>query len=796
MKSDGWLQDLRIAVRSLAKQKAWTAVAIVTLALGSGANTALFTIVNAALLRPLPYPDSDRIVSVSEMDKGVDHGTVPVPTFSEWGRTARSFSALAAYTWTSAVLGSVDAPEVVDGARVSASYFRVLGLNPRRGRVFTAEEDRPGSPEVVVLSDQLWRRSFATDSAIVGKTIVLDGTSSVVIGVMPASFTTARRAQFWTPLRLATSGNSAGGIRYYTIIARLQPGITVATARDELAAIDRRLDLEKPANARGWTPVVMTLHDRRFGDNRPALLLLFGAVGVLLLIACANVSSLLLARAVRRRREFAVRIAVGATRGRLVRYLVCESLVLSLAGGLLGLGVAIAAVHYFVSIGPASITNIENIRADGAVLLFTFAVSVVTGFAFGLVPALDAGRGDLAPALASGSARATHTAPQNHLRRALVVGELATALVLLTGAGLLTNSFARAIAVDPGFRPQRLLAATLDLPRSRYGVDRAGAFYNEMLARVRALPGVESAALAAGRPPASRRMSFTTKENGKWSPRIDVTAVGDGYVETIGATLLLGRAFNTTDGPNAPPVAMINETMARVMFPGRNALEQRIKLGDPPRDVVIVGVMRDMVPLGAESDPAPFVFLPVSQDGAIRSMTILARSAGTPELLENPIRQIVRSLDAAQPAPTFTTMEDALSDAVAPLHFTFVLLGIFASVAAILAAVGLYGVMAYLVDDRTREIGIRVALGADRSQVIRIVVGNGMTLTLIGLVVGVALSLGAVRLLRTMLYGVSMYDPWTFAAGAVVLALAGFLACYLPARRATRLDPMVALRAE
>jgi putative ABC transport system permease protein len=795
MTIDGWLQDLRIAVRSLAKQKAWTAVALVTLALGSGANTALFTIVNAALLRPLPYPDSNRIVSVSETDKGVDHGTVPVPTFSEWEKTARSFSALAAYTSTSVVLGSVDVPETVDGARVSASYFRVFGLNPTRGRVFTAEEDRPGGPEVVVLSDQLWRRSFAADPAIVGKTIALDGTSAEVIGVMPASFTTARRAQFWTPLRLATSGTSPGVIRYYTIVARLQPGITIAAARDELAAIDRRLDLEKPANARGWTPVVMTLHDRRFGDNRAALLLLFGAVGVLVLIACANVSGLLLARAVRRQREFAVRIAMGATRGRLVRHLVCESLVLALAGGLLGLGVAIAAVQYFVSIGPAWIANVENIRVDGAVLLFTFAVSVVTGLAFGLVPAMDAGRGDLAPALAGGNARTTHTARQNYLRRALVVAELATALMLLTGAGLLTNSFARAIAVDPGFRPQRLLAATLDLPRSRYAVDRAGVFYSEMLARVRALPAVESAALAAGRPPASRRMSFTTSVDGKESPRIDVTAVGDGYVETIGATLVAGRAFSTADGPSVPPVAMINETMARVIFPGQNPLEQRIKMGGTPEGVAIVGVMRDMIQRGAESGPAPFVFLPVSQDGASRSMTILARSADAPELLENPIREIVRSLDAAQPAPAFTTMEDALSDAVAPLHFTFVLLGIFASVAAILAVVGLYGVMAYLVDDRTREIGIRVALGADRSQVIRIVVGNGMTLVLIGLAAGFVVSLAAVRLLRTMLYGVSMYDPWTFAAGAAVLALAAFFACYLPARRATRLDPMAALRA-
>jgi len=791
---DGWLQDLRIAIRSLASQKAWTAVAIVTLALGSGANTALFTIVNAALLRPLPYPHSDRIVSVSEVDKGVDHGAVPVPTFSEWRRAARAFSAVAAYTSTSAVLGSADGPQVINGSRVSADYFTVFGVTPSRGRVFTADEDRPGDPDVVVLSEQLWRRSFGADAGIVGRTVVLDGTPATVIGVMPASFTTAYQAQFWTPLRIAPAGSGTARY-YYTIVARLQAGISVAAAQNELAAIDRRLDVDKPADERGWTPVVMTLHDKRFGANREALLLLFGAVGVLLLIACANVSSLLLARAARRQREFAVRIAVGASRGALVRYLVCESLVLSLAGGLLGLGVAAASVRYVIAVGPASIARIENIGVDGTVLLFTFAVAVVTGFAFGLVPAIDAGRGDLVAALTRANARATHTARQNRRRHALVVAELATSLVLLTGAGLLANSLVRAMSVDPGFRPERLLAATLDLPRSRYGGGRAAPFYDQLLARVRAMPGVESAALAGGPPPASRHMSFTTNENGRESPRIDVAAVGDGYVETIGATLVAGRAFSADDGAGAP-VAMINATMARVLFAGKNPLEERLTMPGTPQGVAIVGVIQNMRPLGAASDPGPFVFLPVRQDGAGTRMTVLARASGTPELLEGPIRQIVWSLDPAQPAPTFTTMEDALADTVAPLHFSVVLLGIFASLAAVLAAVGLYGVMAYLVQDRTRELGIRVALGADRSHVVRIVVRKGMTLASIGLVAGFGASLATVRILRTMLYGVSMYDPWTFAAGATVLMLAALFACYLPARRATRLDPAVALRSE
>ena len=514
--------------------------------------------------------------------------------------------------------------------------------------MFTADEDRPGAPGIVVLSDQLWRRSFGADSAIVGKTVVLDGAPSIVIGVMPASFTTARQAQFWAPLRLAPSVAGSNAIRYYSIVARLRPRVTIAAARNELAAIDR---LRHETGARGWMPVVVSLHDRRFGENRSTLLLLFGAVGVLLLIACANVSSLLLARAARRQREFAVRIAVGATRLRLVRYLICENLLLTLAGGLVGLGVAFAAVRYFVSIGPASIAKVENIHVDGSVLLFTFAVAVVTGFAFGLVPAIDAGEAISRRRCrfgASDTHRAAESlAPRTRRRR---VGD---GPGVGDGAGLLTNSFVRAMAVDPGFRPQRLLAVSLDLPRSRYTGDRAGAFYNEMLTRVRTLPGVESAALAAGLPPSSRRMSFPTSENGKDSPRIDVSVVGDGYVETIGATLVAGRSFTAADGANAPPVAMINSTMARVMFSGRNPLEQRIAVAGTR--AAIVGVIRDMVQLGATSESAPFVFLPVSQDGAGGRMTILVRAAGVPELLENSIRQTVPSLDAAQPPPTFKT---------------------------------------------------------------------------------------------------------------------------------------------
>jgi putative ABC transport system permease protein len=791
---DGLAQDLKLAVRSLARQKAWTSVAVLTLALGIGANSALFTIINAVLLRPLPYPSSSQIVSISESDKGVDHGTVPAPTFLEWRRSAQSFIALSASGYTSAVLRGAEGPEAVDGATVTASYFTVMGTSPSRGRVFSADEDRPGGPSVVVLSDQLWRRAFAADSTIIGKTISLDGTPATVIGIMPASFTTSRRAQYWMPLQLIVKPGQ-NFTRYYSILGRLRPSASIAAARSELEAVNRRLDVDREPDRRGWKPIVMTLHERRFGDTRPALLILLGAVGVLLLIACANVSNLLLARAARRQREFAVRLALGASRMRLLRYVVCESVVLSLAGGVLGLIIPLISVRYFVHMAPPTIANVESIHVNGAVLAFTFAIAVITGLVFGILPASGIGLGRLAESLSAGSTRTTSSAGQNRLRRGLVVLELATALVLLTGAGLLTRSFFRVISIDPGFRPERLVAATVELPDSRYDEKRAASFYDQLLERVRGLPGVESAALSGGLPPSGRRMSYSTREKGKpESPRIDVAAVGPKYVETIGGRLVAGRSFTPADREGAPRVAMINATMARVMYPRIDPLTQRLVVGGDT--AAIVGVMNDLVRRGEEAATSPYVFLPLAQDGTGRSLTVLIRTSGAPEALATPIRQIVNALDPNQPAPTFTTLEAELSQAVAPRRFSFVLLAIFASLAATLAAIGLYGVMAYLVEDRTREIGIRVALGADATQVVRLVVGHGMSLTIIGIVAGLAGSIGAVRLLRTMLYQVSIYDPWTFAVGAVLLGVVALVACYLPARRATRVDPVIALRAE
>jgi len=797
---DGLAQDFKLALRSLSRQRAWTTVAVATLALGIGANSAAFTIINAVLLRPLPYPDSRRIVSISESDKGVDHGTVAATTFVEWRRGARSLEAISASGYTSAVLPTVNGPENVDGSTVTASYFAVMGTPPMRGRVFSADEDRPGSPSVVVLSEQLWRRAFGADARIVGTSVTLDSAPATVIGIMPAAFTTSRRAQFWLPLRLTIASEQPRRTtvtRYYTILGRVRRESSVAAARTELTAINRALDANLPANRRGWMPVVMTVHERRFGDSRPALLLLLASVSVLLLIACANVSNLLLARTARRQRELAVRLALGASRGRVVRYLACESVVLALAGGILGLTIPIASVGYFVRVSPGSIANAENVHVDGTVLAFTLAVAVVTGLIFGILPASGIGLRTLAGSLSTSSARATHSVFQNHVRRGLVILELATALVLLTGAGLLTRSFLRVISIDPGYRPDGVLAARVDLPRSRYGAERAGIFFNEVLARVRGLPGVESAALGSGLPPAARYMSFSTvTKDGKESPRIDVSSVGSGYFETIGNKVVAGRSFTSGDRAGAPPVAVINETMARVMYSGVDPLTQRIRIGGSKEDIAIVGVARDMVRRGQDSELSPFVFLPIDQEGGHTSLTILLRTASNPEAFEAPIRRIIGALDAAQPMPTFTTLNAALAESVAPRRYSFVLLAVFAGLAATLAAIGLYGVISYLIEERTREIGIRVALGADAAQVVRLVVGNGMSLALMGVVAGFAGSIATVRVLRTMLYQMSVYDPSSFVVAAALLVAVALLACYLPARRATRVDPMIALRAE
>jgi putative ABC transport system permease protein len=783
-----------MVVRSLARQKGWTIVAVLTLALGIGANSALFTIINAVMLRPLPFRDPDRILSISESDKGVDRQVVPAPTIVAWRQSARSIESLAAYSSARTIINGTDASETVSGIRATPNYFAVLGVAPSRGRVFTADDARAGAPKVAVLSDQLWRRAFGADPAILGKKVSFDGTPTTVIGIMPPSFTNERRAQYWIPLDMTPR---SGAIFFYQVVGRLRPGASIEGARTELAGIEQRLDDAAGVDKRGLQPVVMTFHARRYGDTRMPLLILLGAVGVLLLIACTNVANLLLARAARRQREYAVRVALGASRWRVIRYLLCESLVIALLGAALGLVIPLAATGYLVRTGPETLALVDHIGIDWVVLSFTFVVAVATGVLFGLAPALHAGRADVSQTLSGGS-RSTTTRRQNRIRGALVVAELSTALVLLTGAGILTKSFARVTSIDSGIRSEHVLVVSFSLSRTRYPDAIAGQFFAPLVERAAKIPGVRSIAMADATPLSGVRMSFSTTNavTHTSSPKIDEAVVGEGYFETLGIQLRSGRLFSPSEHRDGQPkTAVVNEAFVRALFPGQDPLGKLTSVGgsDSAR---VVGVVHDVLQHGIESAAPPMVYLPMTPGGIDGFVTILINATGDPAGLVTSVRQIARSIDATQPVPKFTTMEDIVSTAVAPRRFSFTLLGLLAVLAATLAAIGLYGVMAYLVAERTNEIGIRMALGADRARVLRLVVGEGTRLIVVGIVFGLAASAAAVRLLRGLVFEVSVYDPWAFAAGAALLGGVALIACYVPARRATRVDPMIALRGE
>jgi putative ABC transport system permease protein len=794
---DGLTQDLTLVGRALASHKAWTAIVMLTLALGIGANSALFTVVNAVLLRPLPYPQPDRIVVISEADPDGDSRQVADRTYLEWQRASRSFETIAAIDGidgTRAIISGPDTrtPEVAAGQHVTATYFAVLAVRPILGRAFTSGEGATGAAPVIVLSEQLWRRRFSGDSTLLGRAVRVDGASATVVGVMPASFTTEHAAQYWVPLRVPAVPDPQSRF-YYTVVGRLRRGATVASARDELTAIKRQATTG--SGQLRYLPVVTTLHERLYGDARASLVFLFGAVGVVLVIACANIVNLLLVRAARRQREFAVRIALGASRWRLVRYLLCESLVLSLGGSLLGLLVPLFLVRSLVRMAPPTVANVEGISVDGTVLLFTLGVAVLTGLVVGVVPAMDAGRGSLTAMLSSGSERVTDSRRQSAVRRALIVTELATALILLTCAGLLTRSFARVLAIDPGFRPDRLLNVEVELPPDHARTDATRTLFAALVERARALPGVEAAALTDVLPLGGARRSYAFTVNGKQSPVIDLTVVTPEYFATIGARVVGGRALSPTDSRGAQRVAVVNRSLARALYGDANPIGEKLKVpGDSGRGAIVVGVLQDIARDGLEAGAHPAVYVPVAQSQPGSAMHLVLRTRGEPAGIAASVRTVVRELDPSLPAPRLTPMERVMATAVAPRRFSFVLLGTFAMLAALLAGIGLYGVITHLVADRTREIGIRIALGADPRRVARLVVAQGTRLLALGVGLGFLGSVGAVRLLRGMIFQVGIYDPWTFIASAVTLALVAWGASYIPARRATRIDALVALR--
>ena len=789
-------RDLTLALRSLATHKSWSAIVVLTLAIGIGANSALFTVVNAVLLRRLPYSNADRVVSLSEADESGDWGQVTDATYLRWAGASRAFQAVGAFEDARVVVSSTNqqTPEFTDGRYVTPTYFAVLGVRPALGRTFTGEEALQGSAPVVMLSEQIWRRRFGSDSTLLGSYVMIDGQAARVLGVMPSSFTTEHGALVWLPMRLPPVPDQFSTL-YFSMIGRLRDGVTVARARDELTALDRQDRRPGSSNAR-TVPVVMTLHERLYGDARPPLMLLFGAVGVLLLIACANIVSLLLVRAIRRRREFAIRLAIGASRWRVMRYLLGESLVLSLAAGVLGLLVPLLTVRGLARMAPSSIASVEGISIDGRVVMFTVSVAVLTGLLVGLLPAWEVGRGSLSALLSNGGARVANTR-QRTVRQALIVVELATAVVLLTCAGLLARSFVHVLAIDPGFRPAHLLDVAIELQPTEQRTTPPAVLFATVLEHSRNLPGVEAAALADVLPLGGASRSYAFQFRGKQSPIIDLSVVTPGYFSAIGAQIVTGRALDAGDRRGAPLVAVVNQSLARALYGDAGRVGERLKVpGDSGRGATIIGVVKDMPRRELEAGAHPTAYVSLEQVSASSD-----NAPGTPHTRESneclrersPAYTRGRSVDpCSAPRP----MEHVMSMALAPRRFSFVLLGTFAALGAILAAVGLYGVIASLVADRTREIGIRIALGADVGQVIRFVVAQGTRLLIVGLALGLVASIWAVRLLRTMIFEVQMYDAGTFLAAAATLGIVALGASYVPAARATSIDPLLALRDE
>ena len=800
-------QDVLFGLRVLRRNPVFSLVAVVTLALGIGANTALFSITNAVVFRPLPFAESERLVTLWECSAKSEQSRVIVSpaNYLDWREQTRSFEEMGAYTEDFYNLSEEAArPERVAGANATPSLFKALGVQPLLGRTFLPEEGRPDAERVVLLSYGLWQRRFGGDPNIVGKTIKVNGPDFTIVGVLPPDFIISpRRYEIFTSIRFDDRQRVNRRGRYLTVIARLRPGVTAAQARAEMNAVGARLGAQYPDENAGRGATTHPLEGLITGGARTALLTLLGAVGFTLLIACANVANLLLGQAAGRRKEMAVRAALGAGRLRLVRQMLTESLTLSLAGGVAGLLLAKWGVGLLVSISPASLPRAEQAGLDLRVLGFTLLVSTLTGLVFGLVPALQASRVDLTEALKSG-ARAAGGGRRSLARGTLVAAEVALSLVLLVGAGLLVKSFVRLTEVELGFDPTHVVAADISLP-FRYNTPQARTeFYRQLLTRVESLPGVSSAAVSQSVPLSGEEHGAQFMVGGR-APAPDGSdrygsiyhRVSEGYFKTLGVRLLKGRILNERDTAGAPGVALVNETLARKVFPGEDPLGRQIVLaGDAtPRPREIVGVVSDTRYVTPDLEPSPEIYVSYLAE-PWHHMSLAVRAGSDPQALVNGMREELSAMDRDVPLANVKEMEQYVSDSVSPQRFSALLLTVFAVAALGLAALGVYGVISNSVARRTHEIGIRLALGARRGDVLRLVVGRGMRPVLLGLGAGLAGACALTRLLESLLYGVSAFDPSVFAGVSLLLAATALAACYLPARRATRVDPMTALRHE
>ncbi|MEP6491519.1 MAG: ABC transporter permease [bacterium] len=810
---DVLLRDLRFATRSLIKAPAFTAAAVLALALGIGATTAILSVVNAVLLRPLPYTDSDRLVVM--LHQG--HNPVAPENFLDWRQQMRSFTEIAAAEYWTPNLTGVDEPEHVNALRMTSGMLPMLGTSPLLGRVFTAEEDNPGNEHVAVIGYGLWQRRFAGDKNIVGHQIQLEGQTFTIVGVMPASFHFApfwaTRAELWAPLALGARGARKGG-NSLRVFARLRPGVTFAQARSDVAAVTARLDREDPGTNRNVT--VETLKQKVVGDIQTPLLVLLVAVAFVLLIACANVAHMLLARATARQKELAVRAALGATRGRLIAQMLAESALLATCGGVAGLLLALWGVKALVAASPAIIPRIANVTIDARVLVMTIFITATTAIVFGLLPALRAARVDLAETFKDGDRGSSDGHGRHRLRSTLVASEFALALVLLVGAGLMMRSFAALQQIDPGFNPRGVVTMTISVSGTKEGEPRLRqAFFTDALTRVRSVPGLESASYTNHLPIAGDEWGLPfgiegrpKPKPGEW-PSATFRVVYPGYFHTMRIPLLRGRDVTGADRDGSQKVVVINEFMASKHWPGENVIGKRITVGDTSL-VTIVGVAKNIVREQWSAPAEEEVFLPFAQVQGFQTdpgshygyLTLVARASCSASercdatMFAAPIVAAVRSIDRNVAISAVQTMDAVVNDATAESRFYVVLLAAFAAIAVVLAAVGIYGVMSYSVSRRTHEIGIRIALGAEPSSVLAFIVGQGMRLAMFGAGAGLVAAFGLTRLMRGLLYGVGATDPATFVVVTMTLCAVALAASYLPARRATRIDPLVALRTD
>lgn len=802
-------QDLRFAVRMLAKNWSVTAIIIVVLALGIGANTAIFSVVNAALLRPLPYADPDKLVRLSEDSPQVPQMSISYPNFLDWREQNKVFSGIAAMQFRSLNLTGKDEPERLAGRAVSAELFDVLGVQPAFGRSFAPEEDRPGANRVCIISNGLWQRRFGSDPALVGRQITLSGASYTVIGVLPASYAYGTPTDVFVPIGLrADEMKERGSHPGIYAVARLKPGVTVETARAELIAMAQRIGAQY--GMQGNSATLTPLSEVFVGDIRTTLLILLGAVGFVLAIACANVANLLLARAATRHKEMAIRTALGARRLRIVRQLLTESLLLAIVGGTIGVLLALWGIDLLRSASADSLPSTAVIKLDSSVLLFTLLVSLVTGIVFGLAPALAAAKTDLHDTLKEGGRSSTAGGRRSWLRSTLVVTEVALSLVLLIGAGLLIKSFVRILNTDPGFKPENLLTMQLSLNAKKGDGTKVLNFFNDLNTRIAGLPGVESAAFSNGMPlgqTADTSFAIVGRpkpEPGK-QPQTMMYTTSPEYLQAMGIRLVKGRFFTAQDTQGSPHVAVIDEAFARQQFPDQEALGQRIAGdGKDNPDAEIVGIVAHVKHFGLDAPERiqPQLYLPFNQasDDSFSFLAsranLIIRTTTDPLNLTAAVRRQVQELDPNQPVYNVSTMEQTLDQSLVTQRLSMTLLTFLACLALILAVVGIYGVMSYTVTQRSHEIGIRMAIGAQPRDVFKMVIGRGMMLALIGVAFGLVGAFGLSRFMTTMLYGVEPTDPVTFVSIALMLTGVALVACYVPGRRATKVDPLEAIRYE